>query len=69
MYDLYNLPSRASEDGPDVSERTVFVTTCKACGWEDETAHDDQADCVREKCPDCASEYLVDMEMLQEFYK
>ena len=67
MYDLYNLPSRYSDHGPDLDDRTVFVTVCKACGWEDPEEHEDQADCTTEKCPDCGSTHLVDEEFNQEY--
>jgi predicted Zn-ribbon and HTH transcriptional regulator len=69
MYDLYNLPLRDSEDGPDANDRTVFVTCCQACGWEDPQAHASQADCMVETCPECKSEHLLDEEFLQEYYQ
>lgn len=67
MYSLYSLPCRESDHGPDLDECTVFVTVCRACGWEDPEEHADQADCTAEKCPDCGSTHLIDEEQIQEY--
>jgi predicted Zn-ribbon and HTH transcriptional regulator len=63
---MYALPYRYSDEGPELDESVVFVTCCRACGWEDPEEHDDQADCVVAKCPDCGSEHLVDEEFVKE---
>jgi hypothetical protein len=62
-----NLPPRMSEDGPDLDERTVWVTCCRSCGWEDSEAYECQGDCTIANCPECGSDHLVDEEQTEEF--
>lgn len=40
--------------------KVYWVTCCKECGWEDEEAHEDRADCTDERCPECESDRLFD---------
>jgi predicted Zn-ribbon and HTH transcriptional regulator len=60
------LPYRMTDDGPDLTDRIVYVTVCQDCGWNDDEGYEDKADCNVCKCPACGSEYLVDEEQIEE---
>lgn len=66
---MYYMPSRISDDGPDLDDRVVFVTCCHDCGWEDPKSHETRGDCTIDKCPACGSEYLLDEEQTEEFMR